>query len=181
MTFNEYPHVDDEQYFPAFLTSGAGTGYVNVPYNASGSTGWICRWFPTKVFRFSASTNALYVKILGAVTKDSTGNLLWTETALAETLVAVGSPVVKKISDQFLALKVQVKRVTDDDTHNGTLSAYCWGSSNTDTSNVTVEADVNTAEMEVKQDAANALLGQLAADIALMKVDLAAIRAILES
>lgn len=125
----QFPIVDDEVLLPTYTTSGAATGYFNLPLNVAGDIYWVTRFFSTKMFRFSAATNDLYVKILGARTKDSNGNYVWSYTAYDETLVAVSAPINITITGLYLALKVQVKRATDDDMHNGTLSAYFWGTS----------------------------------------------------
>jgi len=124
---SQFPIFDEEMLYPEYTTDGDDTGYFNVPCNTKGDIYWMTRFFVTKAFRVTATTNDLYVKILGARSRDSDNNLTWAYTAQAEQLVGVGTPFDVTITDPFLALKVQVKRATDDDGHNGTLSVYAWG------------------------------------------------------
>ena len=153
-----YPVIRDKQNFPAFTTASTGGSnpYTNVPVNSNGETIWNTEFLATKIFTFVATTHDLLVKILGS----QDGGLTFNKTPLAETSVAVGAVVTEPIPTYYSALRVQVKAAVAGT--NGTLTASAIGTSLPDTANISVEADVNTAEMEAKQDAANVLLGQLA-------------------
>lgn len=99
--------------------------YVNV-YS------WDTEFLQGKVLRFSAATNDLHVKILGSVD----GGATYPITAEAEFIVAVGVPVVKRISNYFSFLKIQVKPAVAG--AHGTLTVTGSGSSIPDFSDVEV-------------------------------------------
>lgn len=99
--------------------------YVNV-YS------WDTEFLQGKVLRFSAATNDLHVKILGSVD----GGATYPITAESEFTVAVATPVVKRISNYFSFLKIQVKPAVAG--AHGTLTVTGSGSSIPDFSDVEV-------------------------------------------
>jgi len=103
---------------------------------------WDTEFLQGKVLKFSAATNNLKVKILGALdSNDGAGVYTFSDTVEAEFAVNVGTPVIKRISNYWTALKVQVK--TAGSGLNGTLSTVAVGTSMPDLSDVEVTAIVN--------------------------------------
>lgn len=146
-------------------------------------TYWPCEILGGKTLYFVATVHDLLVTILGSLDGGATFPL----TAEAEFTVAVGTPVRKDVSNIFHGLRIQVKPASNN--VHGTLAVYGGGSSLPGMSDVSITADVDTQAL---QDLVGALispaagsvnkqLADMAADIALMKADLAAIRVILES
>ena len=122
-----------------------------------------------KLLRFTAADNNLKVKVMGSI--DGTN---FTETVEAEFTVTTTTPATKRILPYWPYLQVQVKPAVA--AQHGTLSILAIGTS------ITAEADTElTATIDPAGLAKEATLGTMQADIALMKADLAAILAILES
>jgi hypothetical protein len=119
---------------------------------------WDTEFLQGKVLKFSAATNNLKVKILGALdSNDGAGVYTFSDTVEAEFAVNVGTPVVKRISNYWTALKVQVK--TAEAGLNGTLSTVAVGTSMPDLSDVEITAIVNpvvTGTVGIDQVTANA-------------------------
>ena len=122
-----------------------------------------------KILKFWAADNNLKVKVMGSI--DGTD---FTDTVEAEFDVTTATPVTKRILAYWPYLQVQVKPAVA--AQHGTLSILAIGTS------ITAEADTElTASIDPAGLATEATLGTMQADIALMKADLAAILAILES
>ena len=196
--------IDDPLYDP--LTTEEN-GYVNVslhwPYNTTLPviSFWPVASLKSKTIWFVATAHDLTVKILGSLDeKDYT----FPVTAEAAFTVAVGTVVVKKIGNDYTALKIQVKPAADDE--HGTLTVMAHGTSAPATDDIEISADVDTQALEalvgalanpaagsvnkqladilakiIAAPATETTVSGMAADIALMKADLAAIRVILES
>jgi hypothetical protein len=153
----EFPVYDD------FTTDS--NGYVNVPIKQdafSGATNfWNCEGLVTKTLYFKATTNNLYVKILGSLDR----GLTFPITAVAEFTVAVGYPVRKDISADYHALKIQVTPASDN--LHGTLSVTGGGSSFTPASNVTIgDINIETDQIEDNQVLGNASLSSIDTKVA---------------
>lgn len=93
---------------------------------------WDTEFLQGKVLRFSAATNDLHVKILGSVD----GGATYPITAEAEFTVAVATPVVKRISNYYSFLKIQVKPAVGGS--HGVLTTTGSGSSIPDFSDIEV-------------------------------------------
>ena len=153
--------------------------FVDVPTIANKTTtedsyvtvySWDTEFLLGKVFRFSATTNTLKVKILGSLD----GGLTYPETAEAEFVVTTSTPVVKRISDYYSALRVQV--APNVSLTNGTLTTTAIGSSMPDLADVlvlgTVGIDQTGTKNNVKTitgsltglEAGTALIGKVSID-----------------
>ena len=118
---------------------------------------WYVQFLNTKIFRFLATGNSLHVKVLGSYDKTN-----FDQTAIAEfTVTTSTTATIKKISTYYPYLQIQVQPAVAS--AHGVLATELFGTSEPDMSNITVQADIDTQGMEVKQDAANVLLTQIAA------------------
>ena len=84
---------------------------------------WACRFFKTKHFRFTATTNDLKVKILASVD----GGVTYPIEEVAEFTLVVATDQSKTVTTYYSNLKVQVKPAVND--AHGTLATRIAGAS----------------------------------------------------
>ena len=163
------PVVDD------FTTTS--DSYASVPFKIDGSDetrDYWDTWYLTgvKVMLFSATANALKVKILGSL--DGT---TFSQSVALEFDVTTSAVVEKRIADYWPYLQIQVKPAATG--QNGTLKVQAIGTTLPSMADRSVTAP---ATLPLPTGAATeTTLDTIMDDIALMKADLAAILAILES
>ena len=103
-----------------------GNGYINISMtfpeeNNRTATFWKTDILSTKVLRFSAANYNIKFKVLGSL--DSL--LTFSETAIPETTLVVGTPYTIELSKYYTALKIQV--CPDSLNNFGTFSATLTG------------------------------------------------------
>jgi hypothetical protein len=124
--------------------------YAVVPFTIEGSAStrqYWDTWHLTgiKILRFSATTQPLLVKILGSIDGST-----FPETVVAEFTVATATPVVKRISDYWSALQVQVNTASAG--ANGTLAVSAVGTTMPEMGDIELSADVSGLATSAKQD-----------------------------
>ena len=154
-----------------------GDDYVPVPFKIDGSEkthDYWDTWHLTgaRVLLFSATTNDLKVKIMGSL-----DGITFPQSVEAEFTVPTSAVVEKRMTTYWPYLQVQVKPAVAG--QNGTLKVQAIGTTLPSMADRSVTAP---ATLPLPTGAATeTTLDTIMDDIALMKADLAAILAILES